>query len=169
MVVDSELVGMSIPARYFAYAEAYGDGAISITEKMISDESQSTWVNSAVVLMLSAHAVELFLKGALFKSDPTAKINHHNIEELYSLYCETYRKTEFEFYMPFKTEYPGMSEAEIESLKECKSPKPSVLYRYPTANGNTKWEGAFGFQASSFLQTLRQLKSDFSRLSKCFI
>lgn len=139
-----------------------------MTEKMISDDSQYTWPNAAVVLMLSVHAVELFLKGALFKNNPDAKLNHHNIEELYSLYCNSYRTAEFKFYMPFKTSNPGAVEAEVEALKEHKSPMPSVLYRYPTANGNTEWEGAFGFEASSFLPVLKQLNSDFSRLKTHF-
>lgn len=169
MVVDSELVGLSIPARYLAYADAYRDGAASITEKMISDDAQATWPNAAVVLMLSVHAVELFLKGALFKKDPKANLHHHNIEALYKLYCKSYDSPGFEFHMPFKTEYPGMSETEIAALmEERKSPAPSVLYRYPTANGDTEWEGAFGFEASSFLPVLDQLRTDFSRLKKCF-
>lgn len=152
MLVDSDLLELRVPERYFAYAESYGGGAQSITEKMLDVESESNWPNAAVVLMLSAHSVELFLKGAIFKNDALAKVGHHNIEELYEIYCSIYTTDEFNFDMPLKTEYLGMSEAKIMALKKSKPPTPSVLYRYPTASGNKEWEGAFGFEASYFYQ-----------------
>lgn len=168
MVVDSELLGLSVPARFFAYAEAYGNGAKSITETMATDDAHVNWPNAAVVLMLSAHAVELFLKGALFRKDPAADLKNHNLDKLHDLYCQTYAGKEHAFIMPFKTEYLGMSEAEIEVMKKRKSPMPSVLYRYPTENGTTEWGGAYGFEASSFLPVIEQLLDDFSRLKRCF-
>lgn len=136
---------------------------------MCSDESESKWANAAVALMLSAHAVELFLKGAIFNKDPSAKVDHHNIEELYEIYCNIYTAEDFYFDMPFKTEYSGMSEEEVETPKKSNPPAPSVLYRYPTATGNKEWEGAYGFEASTFLPVLDQLLNDFRMLRKCII
>ena len=169
MAVDSELLELSIPERFFAYAEAYCNGAKALTEQMASDADQSNWPNAAVVLMLSVHSVELFLKGALFQNDSKAKINHHNIDALFDLYCQEFSGNEYSFDMPFKTEYLGMSETEIEILnKQHKSPAPSVLYRYPTASGEQEeWEGAYGLEASSFLPVLSQLSDDFKRLREC--
>lgn len=167
MLVDSDLLELGVPDRYFSYAEAYGGGAQSITEKMLAIESESNWANAAVVLMLSAHSVELFLKGAIFKNDPSAKVGHHNIEELYESYCKIYTDKKFDFDMPFKTEHLGMSETEIEALKKSKPPTPSVLYRYPTASGNKEWEGAYGFEEISFLPVIEQLLKDIVRLRKC--
>lgn len=167
MVVDSELLELSVPDRYFSYAEAYGSAAKSTTEKMCTDESESKWANAAVALMLSAHAVELFLKGAIFNDNPSAKVGHHNIEELYEVYCQIYTFEEFFFDMPFKTEYLGMTDEEVEALKKSRPPTPSVLYRYPTATGNKEWVGAYGFEASSFIPVLEQLLNDFGRLRKC--
>jgi hypothetical protein len=167
MVVDSELLELSIPDRFFAYAEAYSNGAKALTEKMASDDSPSNWPNAAVVLMLSAHSVELFLKGALFTKDPKAKINHHNIDVLFDLYCQNYTDGKFSFEMPFKTEYLSISEAEIKALREHTSLTPSVLYRYPTASGELEWGGAYGFEVSSFLPVLNKLITDFQRLREC--
>ncbi len=69
--------------------------------------------------------------------------------------------------MPFQTEYLGMSEEEIEALKENKRPTPSVLYRYPTKTGKVEWEGAYGFEASSFLPVISGLLEDYRRLREC--
>lgn len=168
MIVDSELLELSIPDRFFKYSESYGNGAKALVEKMVSDNSQATWPNAAVVLMLSVHSVELFLKGAIFKSDSKAKIAHHNIESLFEKYCQIYKEEKYYFDMPFKTEYLGMSEEEIEVLKENKRPTPSVLYRYPTETGEVEWEGAYGFEASSFSPVISCLLQDYQRLRKLF-
>jgi len=168
MVVDSELLKLGIPDRFFEYSESYGNGAKALVEKMATDNSQATWPNAAVVLMLSVHSVELFLKGAIFIDNSKANINHHNIESLFEMYCQIYKEEKYNFDMPFKTEYLGMSEAEIEVLKENKRPTPSVLYRYPTASGEAEWEGAYGFEVSSFVPVIFQLLEDYRRLRKCF-
>lgn len=167
MVVDSELLDLSIPQRFISYAKAYCNGAIALTEKMITDITQSNWPNAAVVLMLSSHSVELFLKGALFAKNPTAKMDHHKIEVLFDLYCQEFPDDRFTFDMPFKTEYLGVSEAEILVLKKQNYPTPSVYYRYPTKTGEREWEGAAGFEAPSFLPVLEQLIEDYRRLEKC--
>mgnify|MGYP003571053917 FL=1 len=168
LVVDSELLKLSIPDRFFEYAESYGNGAKALAEKMVFDKDEATWPNAAVVLMLSAHSVELFMKGAIFKFDSKAKIGNHNIDALLEKYCQTYREERYYFDMPFKTEYPGMSEEEIEALKENKRPTPSVLYRYPTETGESEWKGSYGFEASSFLPIISGLLQDYRRLRKCF-
>lgn len=169
MVGDSDLTNLSIPERYFAYAEAYGNAARALTEKMISDSEQSNWPNAAVVLMLSVHAVELFLKGAIFSKDPESKVITHDIDKLAELYSNEFPDEKCAFNMPFKTEYLGMSEAEIEVIKQqLKSPAPSVLYRHPTASGKEEWKGAYGFEPNSFFPVVDELLNDFARLKKCF-
>ncbi len=169
MVVDSDLVNLSMPERYFAYAEAYGNAARALTHQMISDPEQSNWPNAAVVLMLSVHAVELFLKGAIFSKDTESKVNHHDIDELADLYSKEFPDEKCAFSMPFKTEYLGMSEAEIEVIKQqSKLPAPSVLFRYPTASGKEEWKGAYGFEPNSFFSVIEGLLNDFAKLKKCF-
>ncbi len=153
MVVDSDLLNLSIPERYFAYAEAYGNAARALTRQMISNSEQSNWPNAAVVLMLSVHAVELFLKGAIFSKDAEEKVNHHDIDELAKLYSKEFPDEKCAFNMPFKTEYLGMSEAEIEAIKQqLKSPASSILYRYPTASGKEEWKGVYGLSQTLFFQ-----------------
>lgn len=168
MVVDSDLFELSIPDRFFEYSVSYGNGAKALVEKMAYDNNQATWANAAVVLMLSAHSVELFLKGAIFIDNPKANLKHHNIESLFEMYRRIYKEEKYNFNMPFKTEYVGMSEIEIEALKNNKRPTPSVLYRYPAESGETEWEGAYGFEALSFIPVISQLLEDYCRLRKCF-
>lgn len=169
MVVDSELLDLSISDRFFVYAEAYCNAATALTKQMTEESNQLNWPNATVVLMLSAHAVELFLKGAIYLKDLKANVNHHNIDKLAEIYSQKYTGSTFYFDIPFKTEYPGKSDAEIKTLKnQSNFPTSSMLYRYPTATSEEEWNGAYGFEPYSFLAVLKQLTNDFSRVKKCF-
>ena len=169
MLVDSELVGLSIPEKFLSYADAYCSAAIALTNQMVSDSKIATWAKASVVLMLSVHSAELLLKGMLFHKDPDLKINNtHDLDTLYGMYEHELSEAKYHFDMPFKTDYHGMSEAEIQIFKkEQKPPAPSVLYRYPTRAGNTEWEGAFGFEAHSYLPVVFKLSEDIARLRAC--
>ncbi len=166
MVVDSELVGLSIPEKFLAYSDAYCSAAIALTSQMASNPEKAAWAKAAVVLMLSAHSAELLLKGMLFHKDQKCKINNtHDLEKLYSMYQREFPEAKYHFDMPFRTEYQGMSEAEIEIFKkEQRPPAPSVLYRYPTKTGSAEWGGVFGFEASSYMPVVRALSKDIARL-----
>ncbi|WP_442498930.1 hypothetical protein [Methylobacter sp. sgz302048] len=169
MVVDSELVGLSIPEKFLAYSDAYCSAAIALTSQMASDPEKAAWAKAAVVLMLSAHSAELLLKGMLFHKDQNFKINNtHDLEKLYGMYQREFPESKYHFDMPFKTECQGMSEAEVEIFKkEQRPPAPSVLYRYPTKTGSAEWEGAFGFEASSYMRVVHALSKDIARLREC--
>lgn len=169
MVVDSELVGLSIPEKFLAYSDAYCSAAIALTSQMASDPENAAWAKAAVVLMLSAHSAELLLKAMLFYKDPNFKINNtHDLEKLYGMYQRQFPESIYSFAMPFKTEYQGMSEAEVEIFKkEQRPPAPSVLYRYPTKTGTTEWQGAFGLEASSYMPVVEAISEDIARLREC--
>lgn len=70
MIVDSEIRHLSVPARFFAYANAYRSAAVALYQQMATDRESCSWPNASVVLMLAAHAVELFLKGGHLRSRP---------------------------------------------------------------------------------------------------
>jgi hypothetical protein len=58
--------------------------------------------------MLAAHATELFIKGALLTSDPTAIPEHHRIDELSAEYRKRFpNQAAFEWDIPFGIEYPA--------------------------------------------------------------
>jgi hypothetical protein len=104
MLVDSELVGLSIPEKFLSYADAYCSAAIALTNQMASDSKMATWAKASVVLMLSVHSAELLLKGMLFHKDASFKINNtHDLEVLYGMYEREFPEVKYHFDMPFKT------------------------------------------------------------------
>lgn len=157
MVIDSEIHHLAVPQRFFAYAHAYRNAAHALCVEMTSEDASHTWPNAAVVLLLAAHATELFIKGAILCRDSTAAIEYHRIDILSAEYRKLYPEPSFEWDIPFRTEYLGFAVAEIEALKKA-TPVPSILYRYPVAKGGKEWMGAFAFQPSSFLEVLEQVK-----------
>ena len=165
MTVDSELIGLSVPQKFMSYAVAYLDAATALNRKIYDGDSPNDWPNSSVILHLATHAVELFLKSAIYSAEPEAKIEHHNLDKLYAEFLNRYPKDKFAFEMPFATEHFGLTENEIASLK---TPTQSVRYRYPTRNGVAEWDGAHGFKADMFELRLRQLRSDFGELRAKF-
>jgi len=123
MVKDSELVGLSIPEKFIAYADAYCSAAITLMRQMASDSKEATWAKAAVVLMLSTHSVELLLKGMLVHKNPDSNINTHDLEMLYRTYKRELTDIKYSFDMPFKTDYQGMSETDIQSFRKEQKPR----------------------------------------------
>ncbi len=163
MVADSELAHLSVPERFFEYAKAYRNAASALCASMISDRLMCTWPNANVVMLLAAHATELFLKGAIFSRDPTALVEHHFLDDLNTEYKKRFLEPSFEWDIPFKTEWGNLTEAEILAIKKT-IPVPSMLYRYPIAKGGKEWSGAFSFEPNLFASTLDQLGLDFQRI-----
>ena len=61
MVTDAEIRGLPVAKKLFMFAQAYLVAARASCEKLASDPASSTWAGGSVVLMLCAHATELFL------------------------------------------------------------------------------------------------------------
>lgn len=149
--------------RHFLYADAYLSASEAVSLRMQAEDGARTWPNASVALMLAAHSLELFLKGAIFLSEPTAKIGHHQIGGLYKRYRAQYPDSKFAFDPPFRTEYAGFSEIEIEAPKQ-KQPAPSILYRYPVPKPGEEWGGVLAFEPDGFLSVLAQLRGDYGRI-----
>ena len=90
MIGNWEIAHVWEPQRFVLYARAYLDAALVLCEHMIAHEAQRTWPNATVVLMLTAHSVELFLKGAILSRDVNAKVSDHRIDLLSSKYEALY-------------------------------------------------------------------------------
>lgn len=163
MIVDSEIHHLSVPSRFFSYAHAYRNAAYALCEKMALNNESCSWPNASVVLMLASHAVELFLKGAILVRDPAAILDHHRIDELSDEYSKLFPETSFLWQIPFKTEYVGMPEEEIDTLKK-KTPIPSILYRYPVDKDGIAWKGLYGFIPPPFVTLLEHMENDFERI-----
>lgn len=163
VITDAEMRALSVPQRYFAYAYAYRSAAASLCDEMNAKAAVVIWPNAAVVLLLSVHAVELFIKGAILTREPTATIEHHRIDDLAQQYRTTFPDQKFEWEVPFQAEYLGFDQAEIEALRK-QTPIPSILYRYPVGKGSSEWNGVFGFEPSTYASVLDKLLKDFQRI-----
>ncbi len=178
MVTDAEVRHLPVPAKLFAYADAYLAAAITFSQKMTLDAGLCTWPNGAVALMLAAHSVELFLKGAILQKNPSANVwaRGHNIESLASDFRAEFAQIPIEWDIPFGgtdmhlgTDFPDwLPDSEIETIKS-QTPHPSIRYRYPVDKGGTERRGAEGFEPHSFLSLLLGLKTDFDRIQSLIL
>lgn len=168
MITDADLRELAVPEKLFAYADAYLAASRALCEKMETQGESSAWQNAAVVLMLAAHSVELFLKGAILSRDSKADVwcRKHYLDKLAEDYRRHFPEPEFEWDIPFQAEFPeGLAEAEVEALKK-QSPAPSILYRYPVSLGGHEWRGIYGFEPVSFLVVLGDVQNAFERIKR---
>jgi hypothetical protein len=166
LVTDSELRQLPISDRLLVFADSYLNASFALTQQMASDAALCTWPNGTVALMLAAHSVELFLKGAILKRAPNANVwdHAHDIDALTSDYNTIFSEPSFDWNIPFKKNFPeDILEEELRALKK-QSPPPSILYRYPVQKGGAEWKGVFAFEPRSFLVTLQQMRDDIARI-----
>jgi hypothetical protein len=183
-VTNANIQYLQEPEQMFAYADAYRSAAAAMCGQMTAEATHYTWPNAVVILMLAAHAVELFLKGALLKRNPAANVRQtHNIGVLSAKYRLQFPEPSFEWDIPFsfglpeaewielmKELVPRATEVEAKGMREemrkrlSARPSPSVLYRYPTDNSGTAWSGDEGFEPHSFLTLLDHVEKDFKRI-----
>ncbi|SHE64686.1 hypothetical protein SAMN02745117_00607 [Lampropedia hyalina DSM 16112] len=164
MLTNSHLLSLSPSKQFEALALAYLESAQSLCDDLAEDPYGATFEKGAVVLYLSAHAVELFLKGRILRKAPNESFTH-DIQHIYSRYKTLFPAKRFAFTdMPFTTEYPGMTKKEIAEVKR-EQPDPSELYRYAMNKAGDPWQAALGFEASSFSRSLATLHTDFRRIS----
>jgi len=166
LITDEDIKSLSVPDRLFAYADAYLEAASATCASMAKDPALEKWANAAVILMITAHAVELFIKGAILARSPTANVwqHGHDLDDLASDYRSHFPEPSFSWDIPFQTDFPtGLSSEEMKAIKK-EMPPPSILYRYPVQKGGDDWQGLFGFEAESFLLLLSDISRDFHRI-----
>jgi hypothetical protein len=163
MLGDWQIAHVSEPQRFVLYAKAYLQSSQALCREMVEKERYRSWPNAAVVLLLAAHSVELFLKGAILGRDPKANIAHHHISKLVQQYESLFKEPEFELEVPFRTEYLDISEEEIEALKK-REPVPSVMFRYPVASPGVEWHGLHALEPLGFLEILDNLEKAYARI-----
>ena len=163
MVTDVEIRRLAVPDKLFAYAGSYLRGATTLCIDLAQPDAACTWGDGALVLMLSAHAVELFLKGLLLKRMPEEQVWKlgHNIERLTTEYCARFTDSGYEWDVPFKTEYTDRTTAQELVLRDA---PPSILFRYPVTKSGKDWHGLYAFEPNSFIPILRRMSEDFKRL-----
>lgn len=163
MIGSWNITTLSEPRRYIKYACAYLDASMDVCRRMLEHGEKRTWPNACVVMLLAAHSVELFLKGAILSKSTGEALGHHRLADLDERYRALFRETTHRIEMPFRTEYLGMTDAEVDLLKKDE-PVPSILFRYPVRKPGVEWEGIHGFEPDEFLTILDGLQKDYARI-----
>lgn len=152
------------PADQFAsFAIAYLDSAQRLCNVLARSPKKATFQRGAVVLYLSSHALELFLKGAILRKAPNERFNH-DLVHLYNRYKVLFPSRRFAFTKQrFETKYLGMTTTQIAQAKVDK-PHIGELYRYPKDKAGKSWKALLGFEATTYAKDLAVLRKDFERL-----
>jgi len=175
MLVDSEVVSLNVSEQFSAFSNAYLDSAIRLCTVLSRSTKKATYARGSVVLYLAFHATELFLKGAILKKAPKDNIlTTHNIGNLNNRYKKLYPGKRYQFHLLFTSEEPDFSNTEPDKVKELKITiaeiekvnPPDQKYRYPQNRKGMPWCGVHGFEPSSFLRELKQLKEQLNDISE---
>lgn len=144
--------------RFFDFAEAYRQSALDCCNRIIGSDHEKTWPNANVALMLSAHSIELFLKGAILMRARDYRFEGgHSLERLTELFDEQYEKDGVSFALPFRTENLVVNEDSL-----VKAEEPSIRYRYPVDRKGEEWTGIEAFEAAEFVEILEYLGDFYS-------
>jgi len=175
MLSDSEIVNFFVPEQFSAFSKAYLDSAIRLCTVLARSTKKATYVRGSVVLYLAFHATELFLKGAILKSVPEENVGTtHNIRNLNNRYKNLYPGKKYRFHLLFTSEEPDFSNVEPDLVKKYKIMIEKIeednphdqKYRYPQNKKGQPWSGPNGFEPSSFLRELRQLREQLDDISE---
>ena len=175
MVTESDLASFSVPRQFLSFSDAYLDSASRLCTILKRSPRKSNYVRGSVVLYLTFHAIELFLKGAILERNPGERLINHDIQVLSNRYKNLYRGRKYEFHAPFiSREKVDLSEIfDPEIVEEVKayieeSEKKNPLdqrHRYPRNLEGQPWHGSVGFEPESFLFVIKKLKADIARLT----
>lgn len=164
MIGNWQMSNLSEPRKYIEFSEAYLQASTETCRSMLSNQTLMTWPNACVSLMLAAHSVELFLKGAILSKDPGRVKSNHKLDDFYEIYKSLFPDVSFSFEMPFRTEFIGVTEQENETLKKDQ-PEPSIYFRYPVKKPGTEWNRLHGADPAEFLTVLESLKTAYQRIT----
>ena len=157
----------ALSEQFAAYAIAYLDSAQRLCDLLVRSHRKATYQRGAVVLFLAAHAVELFLKGAIVRKSPNERFSH-DLEHLTRRYHTLFPAKKFRLEIPFATELPAeMSTEDKRRVKTLIAP-PGELFRYPIDKGYKPWQGAYGIEPNSLASELAKLRLRLEELLGAF-
>ena len=144
MIGSWDTENLSSPEHFAELAHAYLDCGILLCSAMSKKSFSATFSRGRVILFLSLHSVELFLKGAILKRSPSVALNTHALRDLQSTYNKLYPEDRFRWKLPFRTEYLGFTAQEVKAMLK-KEPPLDQMYRYPLDRKGNPWRGIIGF------------------------
>ncbi len=169
MLGSWQLKDKSIPCKFLAFSDAYLDSAEHLCKVLKRSTKKATYERGAVVLYLTFHSIELFLKAAILFKCENENLNH-NIQHYEKRYKNLYPGKKYNIDIPFGTEYSGSEPPDLDKLG-YKMPPQDQVHRYPVDRkgkewGGEKWEAIFAFEPTLFLLDIERLKEAISRVKE---
>lgn len=177
MVHFSEIESLRASLQFLAFSEAYLYSAIRLCTVLAASPAESSYPRGAVVLSLSFHGIELFLKAAILEKVPDEQFGGkvgHDLELLYKRYTNLYPGKKFAFEIPFGTEEtelvtpdPSVMEELNLFIAEYKRATPAdQLNRYPRDIEGKPWVGIYAFEPNMFTIVIEKAQQDVARLKE---
>lgn len=167
LLIRQDIDQTEVPMEYICQARSYLDAAEKLNSLMCDSEWSATFNRGRVVMWLTFHATELYLKGLVLKLDVGAKVGGHSLASLTetlnglcpSAKCDP----------PFGVEPlpPGSGLAEEAAQIERRFHE---MLRYPTNKTGDIWEGVHSFSPHTFAAVVETTRSSYERLfSQIFV
>ncbi len=154
--------GNTAAERTIWLALGYMEAAVYLANALVEDEFTRQYRSSRIVLHLTHHAIELFLKGALMEKGLSPKL-HHRIADLHAHYRQAYPGAAFELSIPF--ELPGPeTEALFPEIAIPRKPLDGLLFRYATARDGRCFDDQETFEPEVRLRQIEELNARMTHL-----
>jgi len=139
------------------------EAAHHLCEQMVEDEFSRQYRSSRVLLHLTHHAVELFVKGAIMAATHERPRLTHRLRELIAQYERIYPAAEFHFSVPFEL---NDDEKQQELFQDIALPPIAVAesFRYATSVDGSCFNDIEPFDPESYLEQITELYNKFNRL-----
>ncbi len=177
MVHFSEIEALRASQQFLAFSDAYLESAERLCGALAASPAESNYPRGAVVLSLTFHGIELFLKAAILEIAPNEQFSGnkgHDLDHLCKRYANLYPGKKHAFDIPFRDEEIVLVNPDpriVEELKlqiaERKRATPAdQLHRYPRDIEGNPWEGFYSFEASSFTNDIAKVQQDIARIKE---
>lgn len=151
-VIDDNIGDYTKPQLFFRLAVAYAESSRHIVRSMIDDKLPATFAHAQTTHFLFDHALELFLKGAIYKSTGQIEKTHH-LQPLYGRYRNLYPKKKFE-----------LTGRILDAVKTDPASPHSEFPRYPVDTDGNIWQGYNAYTLEKWVVETDHLLADFNRL-----
>lgn len=174
-VLFSQIESLGASLQFLAFSEAYLDSAERLCDTLAAFPAKSTYPKGAVVMSLTFHGIELFLKAAILEKRPGEKFlgrAGQDLDHLHRKYANLYSAKKYALEVPFRADEAVLVNPDPQVLEELrlhvaeyKKVTPfDQVHRYPRDIEGKAWEGIFAFEASSFAGVISGVQDDISRL-----
>ena len=165
--VAPHLADSEIPIGLADLASSYMEAAEQLSSLMKSQSWPPNFLRGQVLLWLTFHATELFLKACVLKANPPGLIKGHSLVKLAEEFKKHYPSLKLE--IPFQDEpLPptiikeafGSKIADKLIARNKKAERSAhERFRYPVDIEGIPWDGAHGFYPEMFFRDLEKLSA----------